>query len=579
MNSCRFFLICFLVLFIFGCDTEMPVSEIKKSPWVEKQERELERFNQSTKKIQISSQELWAGKIERIDKSGNVYLKPSRKLVSRAWIAKSYSEPKSFIFRDKNVSKLKKDDIIIIRAERDIKDQLFVEDWRTLSELPYIKDAVFSSSYENFLSVENEHKLRFSYKSLITGNNVKTLIISYGTRIPMKVHSLNAGGTWSADADKESLCLAGDSFELVIYDESAGDELGKMENIPEEIIYSARYGRFRFQLKCGYDFSPVLFQKLAFNHAVPVILQPLKVLRFPLCLDSAGIIANHPDTRVRLKHLQETFAKNGIPGKWRIGAYGRMTFEYNTRFFSIDYPQLSNTPCKISGPLPDGYIFSVSPSGEGMPLRHGRNAKAARHCELSCRFHYWNFQSGFLQENFYPGGKLFRFDWNFEYGDICDKKMLEKILDVFIECGPWELPVTEKTSAKTIKLRNGLKFASTLAFIKETQSLWGISGLGCSQDKQYLILRKAKRGYGAGLFFYLPDFSSPNEITLKKGDIISLIDGHHVFIKYCYLGTDDESGNPVIEVTDRFDGKSFGDIVVKEVKEKFVIEPYTVINE
>jgi hypothetical protein len=117
------------------------------------------------------------------------------------------------------------------------------------------------------------------------------------------------------------------------------------------------------------------------------------------------------------------------------------------------------------------------------------------------------------------------------------------------------------------------EYKSTIDYIEKTNKLWGIAGCTINDDGTITFVDRQKSGVGEGQFLWIDDETNsfPDRITLKQGESFDLIDGHHAFITYTYLGL--ENNRISINVTDKFDARSFGD-GIKVNKKDVIIFPY-----
>lgn len=538
-NFMYILLVSVVLLTVWGCDKTIPVSEIRRSPWVKKQIELVKEYN--AKPLLLDSKELWLGKISSFDQFNkkDVFITPSVRLKSaRSWFSKSFSEPVRLNFGDRDTHRLKTGDIIISVVTRGLKGQLFVNDWRNITDLPKI-DPAFLDTYEYFLAIEIERNLCFNYRNIVLADGVKGLVISHGKKNPVKIHSKQADGSWSQNPNTESDEYSKNDFELILYDDGGKQSVTEINNTQDGIEQKGRYGRFSYILKCGYDFSPLLFSSLTFGTPAPVILP--YTLRFSPILESAGIIARHPTTLARRRELQDAFDKAQIPGTWEIRDFGTMALSYHTREFSLSTSLFS----KFTGPKPDGYIFTVTPPRAGTPPPF---------VEQAIRFHYWNFESGIINlppdENSKDPRYLL---WNFESGDQCSPRLLAKILKILKICEPKSI-VTLSVKPTVLP-----KCSSGCDYFRKTGRLPGIGKIEISGNHEYIKLYKEKNKTGVHLFFTAPGIKNrPDEIILKNGDSVTLGDGHHLFYVFRFLGFDNHSKKIKIEFTERFDARAFG---------------------
>jgi hypothetical protein len=115
------------------------------------------------------------------------------------------------------------------------------------------------------------------------------------------------------------------------------------------------------------------------------------------------------------------------------------------------------------------------------------------------------------------------------------------------------------------------EYKSTIDYIQKTNKLWGISACTVNKDGSMTLVDRKEKGYGYAL--WIPDGKGGflEEVTLKPGKSCELIDGDHAFITYKFIGFKD--GWIIIEVTDKFDARSFGGEAKQERKALMII-PY-----
>ena len=100
------------------------------------------------------------------------------------------------------------------------------------------------------------------------------------------------------------------------------------------------------------------------------------------------------------------------------------------------------------------------------------------------------------------------------------------------------------------------EYKSTIDYIEKTDKLWGISACVINNDNSVTLVDSKGKGYGFAL--WIPDGKGVflEKVTLRPGESCELMDGHHAFITYKFIGVKD--GRINIEVTDKFDARSFG---------------------
>lgn len=114
-------------------------------------------------------------------------------------------------------------------------------------------------------------------------------------------------------------------------------------------------------------------------------------------------------------------------------------------------------------------------------------------------------------------------------------------------------------------------YTSTIDYIQKTNKLWGVSACIINGDKSVALVDSKDKGYGFGLWMADGKGSILEKATLKSGQSCELADGHHTFINYKFIGVKD--GRIIVEVTDKFDARSFGHGVKKQ-KKRLTIFPY-----
>ena len=438
----RIIFLLIILIVLCGCDKKISVSKVKNSPWVKEQLKSINTNNSG--RLSLNTKELWVGKISSFEKSQkeDVYLQPSVCIKSRnSRLSKSYSKPIRLGFGKKDISGLKVGDTIVVVVLRGLKKQRFVKDWLKITDLPTI-DPVFEDTYYYYLAIEIMRNMCFKYLNIVKPDGVKGLVISYGKKIPVKVHFKLPNGSWSEKASKKALAYENNSFELTLLNDGGKQSIKENLNPPEEIVQKGSYGRYSYTMKCGYGESSILFSELLFGAPAPEIL-PF-TLRYSIFQESSGYIATHPTTYKHRNELAKAFKAAKIPGVWEIGDLGKMVLRYRTRKFSIQ----SKIFPKFSGPKPNGFIFIITP-----PLQE----KPPLFTNKAIRFHYWNFKSGTIdvkpKDN---DNKQYYMHWNFEYSDKCPPDQLSKILKVINKCEP--LPEIQKfysPKPAKIKLKSG----------------------------------------------------------------------------------------------------------------------------
>ncbi|MDD4955816.1 MAG: hypothetical protein PHP17_07265 [Candidatus Omnitrophica bacterium] len=114
-------------------------------------------------------------------------------------------------------------------------------------------------------------------------------------------------------------------------------------------------------------------------------------------------------------------------------------------------------------------------------------------------------------------------------------------------------------------------YTGTIDYARKTNKLWGISACIINKDNSVTFVDSKDKGYGYAL--WMPDTNGAplDSMTLNPGQSLKLTDGHHVFINYKFIGVKD--GRIIVEVTDKFDARSFGN-GVREERKKLTVAPY-----
>jgi len=114
-------------------------------------------------------------------------------------------------------------------------------------------------------------------------------------------------------------------------------------------------------------------------------------------------------------------------------------------------------------------------------------------------------------------------------------------------------------------------YTSTIDYAQKTNKLWGISACIINNDNSATFVDSKDKGYGYALWIPDDKGSALDRITLNPGQSLRLTDGHHVFINYKFVGAKD--GRIIVEITDKFDARSFGN-GVREDRKKMTVAPY-----
>jgi len=108
-------------------------------------------------------------------------------------------------------------------------------------------------------------------------------------------------------------------------------------------------------------------------------------------------------------------------------------------------------------------------------------------------------------------------------------------------------------------------------YIRQTGWLWGVAELRLNKAGSITLVDAKSSGVGFNLMMRNSNNKVVDSVTLTPGRSCSLSDGRHVFITYELKAIKD--GRIVINVTDKFDARSFGD-GIKETKDTITISPY-----
>ncbi len=232
---------------------------------------------------------------------------------------------------------------------------------------------------------------------------------------------------------------AADKFKLYLGKQVSSDR--RSDGVyPGFVVTSAEKEAKTYILTCSSD-----FQTMQIGKALEVWFPVYESLRLPAeqMYESSGTIAIHPSTRARRDELQRAFEKAGIPGTWEISDPGRMIFSYHPGLFEV-YSAFEKRVRTVSGPLADGYIFTLSAPTEG-PMSIPMTSKY-RHVP----YYEWNLlYPDFNYLSYDSGNEQITYRWSFEYGSgkepVCEE-IAGKILEVMRSIPPWTLPGNKSKS-------------------------------------------------------------------------------------------------------------------------------------
>ena len=115
------------------------------------------------------------------------------------------------------------------------------------------------------------------------------------------------------------------------------------------------------------------------------------------------------------------------------------------------------------------------------------------------------------------------------------------------------------------------KSKTTIDYIHQTGRLWGVAEIRLNENNSITLIDAKSSGVGLNLIMRDSNSSVVDSITLKPGQSCTLSDGRHAFITYELKAI--KQGRIIINVTDIFDARSFGD-GIKKTKETITISPY-----
>ena len=274
--------------------------------------------------------------------------------------------------------------------------------------------------------------------------------IKYGWELKIEVSNNQDSVTISNDAPEDGKRYTANMFQLYIGKQVRADRI-KDGVYPNFVVVSAEKEAKTYLLTCSSELPAVQIGKV-----LKIRFPVYESLRLPgdvQMYESSGMIAMHPSTHARRDELQRAFEKAGIPGTWEISDLGRMIFSYHTGSFEV-YREWEKKVRSVSGPLEDGYIFTLSAPTEGpMSIPMTTKYRSVPYYEWTLLYPDFNclsYDSGDEQVTYY---------WSFECGNAllfhqkeeCDtlkrpdgEKILGRILEVMRNIPPWTLPKNEK---------------------------------------------------------------------------------------------------------------------------------------
>ena len=99
--------------------------------------------------------------------------------------------------------------------------------------------------------------------------------------------------------------------------------------------------------------------------------------------------------------------------------------------------------------------------------------------------------------------------------------------------------------------------SATIEYIRQSGRLWGVEEVALHDNGSITLIDSKSSGVGLNLMMRDSNNQVVDSITLKPGPSCILSDGRHVFITYNFKAI--ETGRIVINVTNEFDARSFGD--------------------
>ena len=140
------------------------------------------------------------------------------------------------------------------------------------------------------------------------------------------------------------------------------------------------------------------------------------------------------------------------------------------------------------------------------------------------------------------------------------KRYLFLFLLILVAIGCWPEQEPEQNSSTTID------------YIRQSGRMWGVAEVTLNENGSITLVDAKSSGVGLNLMMRDANNKVVDSVTLSPGQSCSLSDGRHAFITYEFKAI--EKGQIVINVTDKFDARSFGD-GIKQTKENVTISPYS----
>ena len=395
-----------ILLFLCGCEhAAIPAEMLTKTPWYQKQLKLIRDNNADQIPVSLAKQGIAVGKITRkitddtFQISGNVPFGHSSIRFSNA----------------ESAAEIHRGDWIVARVMRDPKERSpLVQDYRKISVNTDSIPEEFCPECEKLICLAIERG--WNLKIELSGNRESVAIFN--------------------DAPK----YTAERFQLYIIGKQVSSDRRSDGVYPGLMVTSAEKEAKTYTLTCSSD-----FQTMQIGKALEVWFPVYESLRLPAeqMYESSGTIAIHPSTRARRDELQRAFEKAGIPGTWEIGDLGRMMFSYHTGLFEV-YSEFEKRVRTVSGPLADGYIFTLSAPTEG-PMSIPMTSKY-RHVP----YYEWNLlYPDFNYLSYGSGNERITYRWSFEYGSgkepVCEE-IAGKILEVMRSIPPWTLPGNKSKS-------------------------------------------------------------------------------------------------------------------------------------
>ena len=396
-----------ILLFLCGCEhAAIPAEMLTKTPWYQKQLKLIRDNNADQIPVSLAKQGIAVGRIIRklpdntFQVSGNVPFGNS-----------------SIRFSDADsAAKISEGDWIVARVMRDPKGRPpLIQDYRKVSVNTDSIPEEFHPDLEKLIC----------------------LGIKYGWELKIEVSNNQDSVTISNDAPEDGKRYTANMFQLYIGKQVRADRI-KDGVYPNFVVVSAEKEAKTYILTYSGGFPQI-------GMALKIRFPVYESLRLPYLqmFESLGTIAGHPSTRARRDELQRAFEKAGIPGTWKISDLGRMIFSYHTGLFEV-YSAFEKRVRTVSGPLADGYIFTLSAPTEG-PMSIPMTSKY-RHVP----YYKWNLlYPDFNYLSYGSGNERITYRWSFEYGSgkepVCEE-IAGKILEVMRSIPPWTLPGNKSKS-------------------------------------------------------------------------------------------------------------------------------------